>query len=139
MFRDFMDLDEVRLQLPIDGHVYNVKPMTGDLARRAEEAMTSAAPEIPAAEMRVMALGPVFQEMLADNVPTTAIDRAVLTVLTDLFKGREAAEVMWETGGDQALTAAWVAKNAPTPVSAKKVAAKKAPAKKAPPRATPPK
>jgi hypothetical protein len=137
-FRDFMDLDGVRMDFPIHGHVYSVPPMMGEHATRARAAMAGTAPEIPRPELRVMALGSVLEEMTANDVPLIAVDRAVMTVLTDLWDGREAAEVMWATGGDEALVAEWVAQNTPADVPAppaKKAPAKKAPAKKAASRA----
>lgn len=51
----------------------------------------------------------VWDQMLADKVPATAMTRAGWTALIDLQEGREAAEHMWEEGPDPELLAALTA------------------------------
>ena len=50
-------------------------------------------------------LGGAYQQMLDDKVPASAIRRALVTVITDLRIGREAAEQVWDRGLDPELLA----------------------------------
>lgn len=105
--KDFTEFAVGPLKLPINGRLYEIPPIdiaTGLLLRKAvidEDAKALeelAGTDDEAAYRRV--LGPVYDEMKADQVPWDALDRAYLTAITDHQRGRLIAETVWEVGHD---------------------------------------
>lgn len=103
-FKNYNDVAD-RLVLPIGDKEYTI-PEVGmaDGLRLSEMFEKQAAGEkfdpIPDDEFNRMLIGDVYTELLADNVPASAVRRIILTALADFQRGRAVAEVMWETGGD---------------------------------------
>lgn len=113
---DWRDV-RVPLVLPINGTEYRVPPVsieTGALLKWS----ASDDPEVAAdakdrlgtdEEFYARILGSVYEQMIADDVPQLALDRAVATAVTDHQFGRVAAEMMWKSGGDPEALAAVLA------------------------------
>lgn len=59
-------------------------------------------------EFNRLVLGPTYDQMLKDDVPLAFVARVVLTVLADFQRGREVAEVMWETQANPKALEAYV-------------------------------
>lgn len=87
------------LAFPIAGKTYTVPPMPWDAGLKLTRVLTDAE-DVPADpdEQNRMLMGPVWDEMKADNVPHSALYRAALTCLIDFRMGREAAETYWNSG-----------------------------------------
>ncbi|WP_434316373.1 DUF7426 family protein [Leifsonia sp. P73] len=100
----FRDLYEILppLVLPIGEKAYTVPFLGYAEAQRLEENVStdSKAPPMPDPEYFRLMLGPVYDEMLADNVPYSALRLAAMTVQADHQRGRTVAQVLWEAGGD---------------------------------------
>lgn len=99
-FKDYTEFTAGPLRLPINGKVYEVPEVgyqAGLLLQRLE-ADGDDAPELTGEEQNRLLMGPVLDEMIADGVPAKAIERAILTCLTDYRLGRELAEKVWEVG-----------------------------------------
>lgn len=134
------DYDEIAkpLTLPIRGKNYTVAPVSARLGMQmllaggGEARASNAIKSMKTEQFLKELIGPAYDEMLADNVPLAAINRVFLSALADFQLGREAAEVVWETGESPefraALTAAAV--KAEKPKRARSTAA----ATKTPPR-----
>ena len=108
MFKDYQELADP-LVLPINGKSYTV-PAVGlaDGIKLTAALDPESKTPVTDDEFNRMLLGTAYNEMLADNVPGPAVIRASLTALADFQKGRETAEIMWETGGDPKALTAWV-------------------------------
>ncbi len=61
--------------------------------------------------------GDVIDEMRTDDVPEKAIDRVLQTAFTYALTGRDAAEIMWETGGRPKAVEAYVKAHLPNRAS----------------------
>lgn len=98
------------LAFPIAGKTYTVGPVgfrEGIKLQRVLVGEDDSLDDAPAEEAWRLVLGPVYDEMVADNVPIEALSRAGLAALADFRFGREAAERTWESGLDpKALEAA---------------------------------
>ena len=97
------------LVFPIGGKTYAAPPISLKVGALLATAMEGGAAETLAEESRSlwqMVLGPVYDEMLADDVPAEAVGRAGFCVLVDFQAGREAAERVWESGIDPEARAA---------------------------------
>ena len=115
------DTDRDRLEFPIAGKTYVIPELPYQSMLVLEKAkagektyLDDAAPE----ETWRIVMGGVFDEMIADNVPSEALMRAGLASLAFFEFGREVAEAVWETGVDpKALSAAILAQSQPRPAS----------------------
>jgi hypothetical protein len=114
-FKDYSELVDP-LVLPIGGKEYTIPPVgAADGIRFA----TSIDPNLPDAEpisddeFMTMFLGPAYDDMLADNVPSPAMMRAAMTALAEHQRGRSVAEVVWETGADPKALADYVMRSLP--------------------------
>lgn len=117
-FKDFNDLIEPII-LPIGGKQYTIPPVSAEDGIRFKIARSGVegAPKITDDDFERIFLGDVRDEMIADNVPAEALNRALATALTDHSAGRDAARIMWETGGDPKAAAAYVKAHAPNRAS----------------------
>jgi hypothetical protein len=99
-FKDIEQLIEP-LTLPIRGKNYEI-PLMGvlDVARYEEALAEPEKSPLTSEEFERLCLHDVYDEMLADNIPSTFIVRAAYTSLADAIRGRGTAEMYWETGGD---------------------------------------
>ena len=114
-FADFLEAYEP-LQLPIGGKTYTIPPVTLADGARFKLVLTNAegAEFFSDAEFEAMLVGPALKaEMVADGVSDVAFERVLLTALADHQQGREAAEVMWATGGDPKALKQYVREHAP--------------------------
>lgn len=112
-FRNYYDLDDIRLPLPIGEKTYNIPPISASAGARLETA-----DDLPDEEFFRLTLGPALDEMRADDVPPEAIVRAALTSITNHKDGRTVAVMMWETGAlPEALAAYMAAQNPNLPGS----------------------
>lgn len=98
-FTDFNELYEP-LVLPINGKQYTVPAASFDAGTQINGIVEHGAEQLGDEDFFRLILGAVFDEMRADNVPSTAITRAAQTALADFKYGRAMAETMWKTGGD---------------------------------------
>jgi hypothetical protein len=119
-FADFEQVYEP-LVLPINGKEYTIPAVKGIDGLRFNAALATptkdtsdGAPEVFSdAEFTSMLLGDVYQQMIDDGVPEAAVKRAQLTALADFQVGRDAAEMMWATGGDPKALTQYVRDHAP--------------------------
>jgi hypothetical protein len=117
--RPYEELAPEPLAFPINGKVYTVPPVGYREGLRLTE-MIQTGPtgkfEESAEDVWRMVLGPTYDQMKADNVPGDALARAAFTALTDFQFGRDAAEVVWESGLDpKALSEAMAKRTAAKP------------------------
>ncbi len=111
LFSDFDSFTDEFLPLKVKGKTYRLEPVgirTGGLLRRAADGDAAAMAELDTGERYYRALlGGTYDEMLADDAPEAAVNRAALTALAWFSQGPAAALVMWQTGKDpKALEAA---------------------------------
>jgi hypothetical protein len=111
-FKDFREFADP-LRLPIDGKTYEVPPVPARLGiQLLGLAKGDDVPELASLsgmDLWKALLGSAWDEMVADDVPMSAIARAGLTALADYQQGRAVAEVVWEGGIDPERMAARVA------------------------------
>lgn len=99
-FKDIEQLVEP-LTLPIRGKAYTIPPMgVLDIARYEQAVADPKKHPLTSEEFERLCLGDVYEVMRGDNVPPAYIVRAAYTSLAEATRGRAAAEIMWETGGD---------------------------------------
>lgn len=105
------------LILSINGHDY-VIPEVGmqDGIRLSTQEEEDAEP-ISNEDFRRMLLGDVYDRMVTDNAPASAVMRAVTTAYADFTRGREMAELVWKTGGDPKAVEQYVKSQAPNRAS----------------------
>lgn len=112
-FKAFEEFAEEPIRLPVQGKVYEVPPIgakLGLLLARALEGDKKAVAEIGRGDsFWGKMLGPVYQQMVADDVPMEVIGRAGFAVMADFQYDREAAERVWESGLDPEARAALMA------------------------------
>lgn len=107
-FKDYAEFADP-LRLPINGKVYEIPPVgLADGIRLAEAITPGSKTAMPDEEFTRIVLGKAYSMMLADNVPGPAVLRASLTALAEFERGRDAAEAMWETGGNPKALDTWV-------------------------------
>lgn len=113
-FKDFEELVEP-LVLPIGGTLYRIPPVNAEdgIRFRLARDSDSETPQLTDAEFFEIFLGDAYEQMLADNIPDTAITRAAQTAHADFERGRSVAEVMWETGADPKALLDFVQANTP--------------------------
>lgn len=119
----FKSFDEVtkQIELPIGGKIYTLPRVSAQDGLRFKLA-TEVRPghelePLPDDEFETIFLGDVKQQMLDDNVPAEAIDRALATAVANHTAGRDTAELMWETGGDPKVVAEYLRRRAPNRAS----------------------
>lgn len=96
-YNEFLD----PLEIPIRGKKYVIPPMSFETGLRVSPLLEGKTPDgINDSELESLMLGPAADEMRADGVPPAAINRVLLTALAEYKFGRQAAEIMWATGGD---------------------------------------
>lgn len=102
MFKDFSELAGELLQLPINGKTYTIPAVSAADGLKAEDLIRRSAQgePVPMKELMPLLMGPVYQELLDDNVSLAAFTRAQLTVIADFQQGRDVAEATWETAGN---------------------------------------
>ncbi len=115
-FKDLGDWAELGgLKLPIGGKVYVLPPVSAELGPRLQVLMSSGVTlgqggELADDDKQVLSdlaekelyrdlLGPVYDEMIADGVPWSALKHAAMTVLVDATVDRDTAEQYWENLG----------------------------------------
>lgn len=119
-FRDYREL-HVPLRLPIYGKTYVIPPVGADTgallaiaagdepdeALEATAALNAPLPDAPdtpdgkaSGWYRRMLSSAVYEQMLADDVPWPAIERAARTALADHQMGRLAALAVWDVAAD---------------------------------------
>lgn len=98
------------LGFPIGGKVYTVQPvgyreglriteMIQARSTKDEEELNNEFPE-STEDLWRMVLGPAYDEMKADNIPSDALARAGFAAISDFQFGRDVAESVWESGLD---------------------------------------
>lgn len=111
-FKDFREFADP-LRLPIHGKTYTIPPVPARLGiQLLGLAKGDDVPELAALtgmDLWKALLGSAWDEMVADDVPMSAIARAGLTALADYQQGRVVAEAVWEGGIDPERMAARVA------------------------------
>lgn len=99
--REFTEFADGPLVFPYKGKKYVAPEISIPLAMRLNGITNGGQEqELPVTELWPLLLGPVWDEMIADNVPLALANRAGATMLADFQYGREYAEAMWETGAD---------------------------------------
>ena len=113
-FKDYSEVADP-LILPIGGNEYTIPPVTAQDGIRFQLATSGAegAEPIGDDEFTRIFLGDTADQMYADNVPAEAIARAAMTAMTDHTRGRQMAEIMWETAGDPKALSDYVVRMAP--------------------------
>jgi hypothetical protein len=104
MFRNYYDLDDVRLDLPIGEKTYTIPPITAAAGARLETD-----DNIPDEEFVQLTLGAALEQLRADGIRPEAIVRAALTSLANHRDGRDVAVMMWETNALPERLAAYMA------------------------------
>lgn len=111
-FKDFREFAE-NLRLPINGKTYDIPPVSARLGiQLLGLAKGDDVPELAGLsglDLWKALLGSAWDDMVADDVPMSAIARAGLTALADYQQGRVVAEAVWEGGIDPERMAAQVA------------------------------
>lgn len=117
----FADYNEVveKLELPINGKTYIIPPVTVQGGARWVEAQSGEEDVQPLTndEFMHIFLGAAYDDMVTDEVPEKAINRAAQTALANHTAGMEVAEIMWTTGGYPKAIQAYVKAHAPNRAS----------------------
>ena len=122
------DFAQEPLAFPIGRKVYTVPPIGLVEAIKLEQVLSGDDKSLegaPAEDLWRLVLGPVWDQMVKDNVPSEAAARAGMAALADFRMGRDAAEAAWEAGDNpEALAAAMAAKvtqaSTPKPAASKR-------------------
>lgn len=123
--RDFKDFITDPLVLPIMGKNYTVPPLTArsglHLALLAEkiDALASGSPNLDLEaftdegeeDLYRHALGTLYDELIDDDVPFTALRLAGMVAFVDAIRGRDYAVALWQSVGDAASGEAEAAPN----------------------------
>lgn len=102
------------LVFPIGGKLYAHKAIGIAAGMRLAGVLTGddkSLNELPAQELWKLVLGPLWDQMVADDVPAEAVARAGMAALGDFQYGRDTAVAMWESGDSPEALAARVAAN----------------------------
>lgn len=112
-FKAYEEFAEQPIQFPVGGKVYTVPPISAKLGILLASALNGDAHATKTLgqgqSLWAKLLGPVYNEMLADDVPIEVVGRAGFAVLCDFQYDREAAERVWETNIDPEARAAMAA------------------------------
>lgn len=92
-FKEYFDLDDIKLVLPIRGKEYSIPPVSADGGVQLE-----AGEDLTAEEFLTVLLGAALTEMREDKVPDLAIERAAFVAYTNHHSGIDVAKMVWETG-----------------------------------------
>lgn len=115
-FRDLSEVLDAGLSLPYNGKSYTVPPVDAETGLRLQRLAEVAAQVAHAAESGEVldeialddeqevdlyrdALGPAYDEMVADRVPWPMLKLAGVTAWLDAAVNRETAEAYWNAGG----------------------------------------
>lgn len=101
--------DNEHLDLPINGTTYRINPMgirDGALIERYRAGDKKALDSLTYDDIMHMTLGAAYDQMLADNVPRTAVGRAHMTAMAFNEGGVEMARQVWDRSIDPELGAA---------------------------------
>jgi hypothetical protein len=107
---------EEPLVFPIGGKTYTHTEPTIPNGIRLNAIMTGTAEDSAALteiDLWRLALGPLWDEMIADGVPLRAATRAGLAALTDFQYGRQLAEAAWVAGANPKALEAYLTPPAP--------------------------
>ncbi|QWT24939.1 hypothetical protein KPL76_06170 [Subtercola sp. PAMC28395] len=103
MLKDYQEFTAGPLVLPVNGKNYTVPPLSieagirfDELASGRDHDAAQAAPN----ELWKLVLGPLWEVLLSDGVPSKALERIGLTAVADHQYGRDMAEATWEAGVD---------------------------------------
>jgi hypothetical protein len=116
---DFENLDIEPLKLPIGQKIYTASPVgirDGMVIIDAVAGRPGALNDEPIAELYKLALGPVWDEMVADNVPAAAASLAGMTAVLVVSHGMPTAMAYW----NQAVAPAPVVAEAVKPAKTSK-------------------
>jgi hypothetical protein len=92
---DWESFAQEPLKLKIGGREYELPPVS---ARLGIGIATGVWDEKPMLELWMALLGPVYDEMLDNDVPYDALTRAGMVALADHQTGRQYALLLWEKG-----------------------------------------
>ncbi len=120
--KEFEEFLEEPLVLPIGGKHYTIPPVGAQegvlLSALFESTRTGATTDLDddsEVTLYKRVLGPAFDQLLEDNVPTPALVLAGKTALILFLHGRTVAEKFWNAGGNPAGEARAAKKAAPKP------------------------
>lgn len=99
-FKAYEDFAAGPMRFPIAGKTYTVPEVSYEAGLTLQKVQAGDDTPLPAEEQWRLLLGPAYDEMVADNIPVKALERVILTCLTDYRLGREIAEKVWEAGLD---------------------------------------
>lgn len=113
-FKAWESFNDDRIKLPIGGKEYELPDVSAKLghALRLAQAgkpvpfLTGLSPE---KEANLFLGADLYKQMVADDIPDEAIQRASLVVIMNWKLGRDAAEAAWEAGINPELIAAKLA------------------------------
>ena len=108
-FQEYEEITEP-LRLPIKGKLYTIPPVSVKvgLLLNGIAAGTESIEGMPEVDQWRLVLGSALDEMIADDVPKEAVERAALTATADVTAGRVIAERVWEAGIDPNFRAAMI-------------------------------
>lgn len=113
-FRDFNEVVD-QLIIPIGGIEYTLPLITAENAIKLMEARESKGEiKILNGDLYEWFLGPAYEQMKANAVPTEAILRAAMTGLARHDRDLATAEVFWEAGSDPKAQALYLQSRNPT-------------------------
>lgn len=100
-FRDYSEFAKPPIVLPVNGKTYTLPPIGAQLGILLLSAINGDrhATQTLGTSMSLwrQVLGPVYDEMLADNVPLDVVARAGFTAMADFQYDRATAERVWES------------------------------------------
>lgn len=99
-FKEYDEFSAGPMRLPIKGKVYEIPEVGYEAGVMLQKVESGDAPDLAPEDQWRLLMGPAFDEMIADKVPSKALERAILACLTDYRLGREIAESVWEAGLD---------------------------------------
>lgn len=109
--KEYNEVAEAALQLPIRGKVYTLPAVDIQTGLRLNAITTQGAePDLAAVELYKLALGPVWDEFIADDVPLNAAMRAGMVAINNFMYGRDYAAATWESGLNPQAAAEIIAK-----------------------------
>ena len=115
----FKDLAELLdpLVLPVNGKTYKIPAVSFEAGVRIDGILDGPEKLTDEEFYRLLLSDAVFDQLLADGIPSVWIDRIARTALTDYKAGRDMAVKMWETGGNPKAVAEYDRQNAPNRAS----------------------
>lgn len=106
--REFTEFADGPMVFPYKGKTYAAPEITIEMGIRLS-GITNDGQEQDVAvhDLAKDLLGPVYDEMVADGVPSSFLTRVFMTIVADFQYGRTYAEAMWETGADPKAMVEW--------------------------------